>query len=184
MIGCKPAITHVDACSKSSMVKSIDNEATDKLSYQRLVGKLIYLSHARPDICYAMSYISQFMHNITVHHLKAAMRILRYLKNAPGQGLYLRKTEDKGLAVFTDADWGSSFDMRSTTGYGAFLWGNLVTWRSKKQPVVSRSSAEAELLALTLGLYEGLWINRVVKDLGLTVMNLIQYTVIIFLLFT
>lgn len=58
--------------------------------------------------------------------------------------------------------------MRSITGYETFLWGNLVTWRSKKQPVVSRSSVEAELRALALGACEGIWIYRVLNDLGLT----------------
>lgn len=102
------------------------------------------------------------------------MRMLRYLKNAPGRGLYFRKTEDRGLNIFTDADWGSSVDMRSTTGYGTFLWRNLVTWHSKKQPVVSQSSAKAGLRALALELCEGLWINRVMKDLWLSLINPIQ----------
>lgn len=110
------------------------------------------------------------MHNPSVHHLTAVMRILRYLKKAPGQGLCFKKTNTQNLTVFTDADWGGSpSDMRSTTGYATFLWGNLVTWRSKKQPVVARSSAEAELRALALGLCEGLWIKRVMNDLGLTI---------------
>lgn len=77
--------------------------------------------------------------------------------------------------MFTDADWGGSrTDMRSTTGYGTFLWGNLITWRSKKQHVVSRSSAEAELRALALGLCEGLWVRRVLNDLGVHITLPIQ----------
>lgn len=121
ILGCKPVSTPVDSCGK---LKTENNEVVDKLSYQRLVGKLIYLSQTRPDICYAVSYVSQFMHNPTSHHFTSAMRILRYLKNAPGQGLYFRKTTDRGLNVFTDADWGSSSDLRSTSRYGTFLWGN------------------------------------------------------------
>lgn len=55
--------------------------------------------------------------------------------------------------------------MRSTTGYGTYLWGNVVTWRSKKEHVVSRSGAEAEVRSLALGICEGVWIRRVLKDL-------------------
>lgn len=147
-----------DCCSENEV---------NKLSYQRLVGKLIYLSHTRPDICYAVSYVSQYMHSPTNCHLSAVMRILRYLKGAPGQGLFFKKTADKSISIFTDADWGGSKkDMRSTSGYATYLWGNLVTWRSKKQTVVARSSAEAELRALALGICEGLWIKRVLLDLG------------------
>lgn len=115
MLGCKAASTPVDVCAKT---KYVNNDLSDKLGYQRLVWKLIYLSHTRPDICYAVSYVSQFMHNPTIYHLKSAMRILRYLKNAPGQGLFSEeKNTDRSLVMFTDADWGSSPDMRSTIGY-------------------------------------------------------------------
>lgn len=59
-------------------------------------------------------------------------------------------------------------DMRSTTGYCTFIWGNLVTWRNKKQTVVSRSSAEAELRTLALGICEGLWLRRILEDLRIS----------------
>lgn len=73
------------------------------------------------------------MHSPTDVHLQAVMRILRYLKGATGQGLYFRKQEDRTVNIYTDADWGGSKkDMRSTSGYCSYVWGNLVTWRSKK----------------------------------------------------
>ena len=56
--------------------------------YQRLVGKLIYLAHTRPDIAYAVGVVSQFMHNPQEEHLDAAMRIVRYLKGLPTEGLH------------------------------------------------------------------------------------------------
>lgn len=131
MLGCKPALTLVEPRRKPKEVW--DMTPTDRLQYQQLVGKLIYLSHTRPDICYAVSFVSQFMHNPTNEHLKAASRILRYLKSAPRQGLSFKNKSDKQILVYTDADLaGSKPDMNSTTGYGTFVWGNLVTWRSKK----------------------------------------------------
>lgn len=165
MLGCKPVSTPLE---HGITTKDHSNEAvlSDIHSYQKLVGKLIYLSHTRPDICFAVSYVNQFMHSPTNFHLQVVMRILRYLKGAPGQGLFFGRHDCRDIKVYTDADWGGSKrDMRSTSGYCTYLWGNLITWRSKKQTVVARSSAEAELRALALGVCEGLWIKRVLKDL-------------------
>ncbi|RVX12571.1 Retrovirus-related Pol polyprotein from transposon RE1 [Vitis vinifera] len=109
--------------------------------YQRLVGKLIYLTHTRPDIGFAVSMSS-------------------------GRGLYFKKTSSREVKVFTDADWaGSLTDRRSTTGYCSYVWGNLVTWRSKKQSVVARSNAEAEFRAIAHGICEGMWLQRILKEL-------------------
>ncbi|RVX12388.1 Retrovirus-related Pol polyprotein from transposon RE1 [Vitis vinifera] len=86
-------------------------------------------------------------------HMEAVYRILRYLKMTPGKGLFFRKTENRDTEVYSDADWaGNIIDRRSTSGYCSFVWGNLVTWRSKKQSVVARSSAEAEYRALAQGI--------------------------------
>ncbi|RVW98483.1 Retrovirus-related Pol polyprotein from transposon RE1 [Vitis vinifera] len=95
-------------------------------------------------------------------------RILQYLKKSPGRGLYFKKTSSREVEVFTDADWaGSLTDWRSTTGYCSYVWGNLVTWRSKKQSVVARSSAEAEFRAMANGICEGMWLQRILKELGI-----------------
>ena len=117
----------------------------DKEMYQRLVGLLIYLSHTRPDIAFAVSLVSQFMHQPKEAHLQAALRIVQYLKGTPGKGILFKRNKSVSLEAYTDADYvGSVVDRRSTTGYCTFLGGNLVTWKSKKQSVVARSSAEAE----------------------------------------
>ena len=72
-------------------------------------------------------------------------RILRYLKSIPGKGILFSNHGNLKVEGYTDADWtGSKDDRRSTSGYFTFVGGNLVTWRSKKQTVVTRSSAEAE----------------------------------------
>ncbi|RVW36186.1 Retrovirus-related Pol polyprotein from transposon RE1 [Vitis vinifera] len=78
--------------------------------------------------------------------MNAVMRILRYLKNAPGKGILFAKNVDHhSIEVYTDTDWASAVDdRRSTSGYFTFVGGNLVTWKSKKQNVVARSSAKAE----------------------------------------
>lgn len=138
--------------------------------YQRLVGKLIYLSHTRPDIAFAVSLVSQHMHSPKESDLEAVYKILRYLKGSVGKGLLFKKGERKEVEVFTDADWaGSIEDRRSTTGYCTFVWGNLVTWRSKKQNVVARSSAEAEFRAVAQGICEGLWLKKLLEELRVTI---------------
>ena len=68
--------------------------------------------------------------------------------------------------MYSDADWaGSICDRRSTSGYCSFVWGNLVTCRSKKQSVVTRSSAEAEFQAMAQGFCEGIWLRRLFQEL-------------------
>ncbi|RVX18212.1 Retrovirus-related Pol polyprotein from transposon RE1 [Vitis vinifera] len=145
MLGCKPSDTPIKARNRMES----DGKPVDREKYQRLVGRLIYLSHTRPDIAFAVSVVSQYMHSPKESHLEAVYKILRYLKGSPGRGLFFKKSDSKKVEIYTDADWaGSADDRRSTTGYCTYVWGNLVTWRSKKQSVVARSSAEAEFRAV------------------------------------
>ncbi|CAL9017645.1 unnamed protein product [Prunus brigantina] len=165
MLDCKPIDTPSEQNHKLGFYP--DQVPTDKERYQRLVGKLIYLSHTRPDIAYAVSVVSQFMHSPSEDHMGAVMRILRYLKVTPGKGLMFCKYGHTDVEGYTDADWaGSVTDRRSTSGYFTFVGGNLVTWRSKKQKVVSRSSAEAEYRGMAQGVCELLWLRRLLRDLG------------------
>ena len=128
--------------------------------YQRLVGRLIYLSHTRPNIAYAVGVISQFMHNPKETHLQLVHRILHYLKSSPRKGILFKKGTELTLEDYTDADYaGSMVNTRSTLGYCTFIGGNLVTWRSKRQTVVARSSTESEFRAMAHGVCELLWLK-------------------------
>ncbi|KAL4025831.1 hypothetical protein IC575_014237 [Cucumis melo] len=131
MSGCRPADTPIEFNCK---LGNSDNQVpVDKEQYQRLVGKLIYLSHTRPDISFAVSVVSQFIQAPYEKHTEAVNIILRYLKNTSGKGLMFRKTNRKTIEAYTDSDWaGSVVDRKSTSGYCTFVWNNLVTWRSKK----------------------------------------------------
>ncbi|RVW72339.1 Retrovirus-related Pol polyprotein from transposon RE1 [Vitis vinifera] len=113
MLGCKPIDTPMDSQKKLGIEK--ESTPVDRGRYQRLVGRLIYLSHTRPDIGFAVSAVSQFMHSPTEEHMEAVYRILRYLKMTPGKGLFFRKTENRDTEVYSDADWaGNIIDRRST----------------------------------------------------------------------
>jgi ATP-dependent RNA circularization protein (DNA/RNA ligase family) len=113
------------------------------------------LSHTRSDIAYAISVVSQFMHNLKEAHLRAVNRILQNLKGSPRKGVMLKKEDMLTLENYTDADYaGSLVDRRSTSRYCTFLGGDLITWRSKKHNVVARSIAEAEFRSMAVGICE------------------------------
>ena len=84
MLGCRPAATLIEQnhCLSKDVGTSVDKER-----YQRLIGRLIYLSHTRPDIAFAVSVVSQFMHDPRTSHMDDVYLILRYLKSSPGKGL-------------------------------------------------------------------------------------------------
>ncbi|XP_048229552.1 uncharacterized mitochondrial protein AtMg00810-like [Ricinus communis] len=110
-----------------------DGDPLDDIGhYQRLVGKLIYLTVTRPDITYAVSMVSQFMHAPRTSHLDAVDRILRYLKGTPGQGIWMKNNNMTDIVGFSDADWAGSYDRKSTSDFCIFVGGNPVTWKSKK----------------------------------------------------
>ncbi|KAB2635595.1 reticuline oxidase-like protein [Pyrus ussuriensis x Pyrus communis] len=103
MLGCKPVDTPI--VEKHHLCVDPNQKSVDKGRYQRLVGRLIYLAHTRPDIAYAVSVVSQFMHSPSLDHMAAVMRILAYLKSAPGKGVLYRKYGHLRIEGFTDADW-------------------------------------------------------------------------------
>ena len=168
MMGCRPASTPMDPNIK---ISSESGELlSDPSSYQRLVGRLIYLTNTRPDLTFAVSVVSQFMHAPRTSHMEAVHHILRYLKTCPGLGLFFTAGQQTGVSCFTDADYaGSKSDRRSTSGFCTFYGKHLISWKSKKQAVVSRSSAEAEYRAMAQGTCELLWLRSLLQELGFPV---------------
>ncbi|KAL4029945.1 hypothetical protein IC575_008173 [Cucumis melo] len=135
--------------------------------YRQLVGSLIYLTVTRPDIAYAVHIVSQFMAAPRTIHFTAVLRILRYVKGTLGHGLQFSSQSSLVLSGYSDADWaGDPTDRRSTTGYCFYLGDSLISWRSKKQSVVSRSSTESEYRALADATAELLWLRWLLADMG------------------
>ena len=136
--------------------------------YRRLVGKLNYLTVTRPDIVHSVSVVSQYMSSPTVDNWAAVEHILCYLKGAPGRGILYSNHGHNRVECFTVADWtGSKEDRRSTSGYCVFVGGNLVSWKSKKQEVVSRSSAESEYRAMAQSVCEIMWLHQLLMEVGI-----------------
>ena len=150
-------------------LNSHDGESlSDATLYRQLVGSLIYLTVTRPDISYAVHIVSQFMAAPRSPHYAAVLRILRYLKGTIFDGLHFSSHSSLTLQAYSDADWaGDPTDRRSTTGYCFMLGDSLISWRSKKQTVVARSSTEAEYRALAATTAELIWLRWLLQDLGI-----------------
>ncbi|KAL4591657.1 hypothetical protein LXL04_004627 [Taraxacum kok-saghyz] len=157
------------------------NEVTDYLlenitNFQKLIGKLIYLTITRPDISYAIHVLSRYMHKPRKSYLDISLRLLRYLKNSPGKGVKFVKSESLKLEGFSDGDWAKcQVTRRSVSGYMVFFGNSLVSWRSKKQDTVSRSSTESEYRALGTLTCELIWILKILNDVKMS--NLIPVNV-------
>ncbi|RVX02060.1 Retrovirus-related Pol polyprotein from transposon RE1 [Vitis vinifera] len=139
MLDCKPIDTPMDPNVK--LIPGQGEPLRDPGRYRRLVGKLNYLTITRPDISFPVSVVSQFLQSPCDSHWDVVIRILRYIKSTPGQ------------------------DRRSTSGYCVFIGGNLISWKSKKQDVVTRSSAEAEYRAMALATCELIWLKHLLREL-------------------
>ncbi|XP_019154479.1 PREDICTED: uncharacterized protein LOC109150899 [Ipomoea nil] len=167
-LGCKPASTPMTHGLKLS--HNDDIHIDDVSSYRRLIGRLLYLTATRPNLTYVIQQISQFIDAPTDKHFSTAHRVLRYIKSSPGQGLFYPKNSDMQLKVFSDSDWAACSEMqKSITGYCIFLGHALISWRSKKQPTVSRSSYEAEYRALAATVCEVQWLTYLLQDLQVKV---------------
>ena len=167
-LDCRPATTPTDVNVKLKAEQHEKDAPINKTSFQRLIGRLLYLNHTRPDIAFSVNSLSQFMNDPRESHQKAADRILSYLKGTIGLGLLFKRGNEPSIYLYTDSDYaGSLDDSRSTSGYCSFIGCNLITWRSKKQKAVSLSSAEAELRALKKGVCEGMWLKDILQDLYL-----------------
>ena len=141
----------------------------DANHYRRLLGKLIYLTITRPDIVYAVSVLSQFMQEPRRVHWEGALRVLAYIKRAPGRGLIYRRHGHLRIEAYSDAGYVSDKgDRKSTTSYCTYIGGNLVTWRSRKQKVISCSSAESEYRAMAETAQEMVWLQSFLEDLGIS----------------
>ena len=129
-------------------------------------GKLNYLINTRPDIALSVQYLSQFLQTPTQGHMTAALHTLRYIKKDPSQGLFFNDSSDYTRKAFCDSDWAQCpCTRRSASSYFVMLGGSPICWKSKKQPTVSLSSAEAEYRSLRAVTAELSWLTRLVSEL-------------------
>ncbi|XP_071700603.1 uncharacterized mitochondrial protein AtMg00810-like [Rutidosis leptorrhynchoides] len=171
LLGSKPIGTPIECnVNINSEPSEKDSLLTNVTEYQKLVGRLIYLTLTRPDISFDVQVLSQYMHAPLKSHLNLAFRTLSYLKNAPGRGINLVKGNNFSLHAFCDSDWAKcKLNRKSVTGYLVYFCNSLVSWKSKKQTTVARSSAEAEYRAMATVSCEVIWIKNLLLDLNIKV---------------
>ena len=133
------------------LVRDPEGRKIDNILYKQIVGSLMYLTATRPDIMHVVSIISRYVEFPTEMHLLAAKRIFRYLQGTSEYGLFYKKGEKSSLVGFTYSDYaGDLSDRKSTSGYVFMMSLVAISWCSKKQPIVTLSTTEAEFVAATV----------------------------------
>ncbi|XP_071704112.1 uncharacterized mitochondrial protein AtMg00810-like [Rutidosis leptorrhynchoides] len=164
--GCRPSTFPIEKNHKLDQCE--DAPKVDATCYRRLVGRLLYLQSTRPDVTYSVNVLSQFVADPRQPHMDAVYRVLRYLKTTVGQGVLLPRAGGFNLSAYCDSDWlGCPYTRRSRTGYILLLGGAPISWKTKKQSVVSRSSAEAEYRSMASTVSEILWVRWLLKDFNI-----------------
>ncbi|KAL0427621.1 UNVERIFIED_CONTAM: Retrovirus-related Pol polyprotein from transposon RE2 [Sesamum latifolium] len=132
----------------------------DPERYRRLVGRLFYLGYTRPDISLSVQQLSHFLQRPCDFHWKAVVHVVRYLKGTATKGLFLPSDSSFELRAYCDADWASCTNSRrSLTEFCVFFGNTLISWKTKKQSTVSRSTVEAEYRSMAATVCELHWLS-------------------------
>ncbi|XP_070045495.1 secreted RxLR effector protein 161-like [Nicotiana tomentosiformis] len=128
--------------------------------YRGIIGSLLYLPASRPDVFFSVGLCTRFQSNSNESHLKAAKRILRYLKGTQDLVLYNPSRDNFDLIGYADADYtGYLVDRKSTSGMAHFLGSCLISWGTRKQNLVALSTIQAEYVAAASCCAQLLWIK-------------------------
>ena len=149
---------------------SENDKPIDVQAYQMIIGSLTYATTAtRPDLAAAVGILSKFMSKPGKDHWQGVKRIMRYIQGTLNYGpVFSADDNSHMLSGYSDADWAGDLDTRrSISGYVFQIQGNTVSWCSKKQASVSRSTTEAEYIALSVASQEAVWMRRLLADVGL-----------------
>ncbi|XP_019236312.1 PREDICTED: uncharacterized protein LOC109216593 [Nicotiana attenuata] len=161
--------TEYDSCFNTNSAH-LDEALKNPGIYQRLVGRLLYLTMTRPDIAFVVQVLSQFMHCPKNSHIKATLRVVRYITEALGLGLLMPAESSSKPIAYCDLDWGACIQRRrSVTRYLVKFGNALISWKSKKQSTVSRSSAEAEFRSMASCAAEVTWLTGLFGELDVKI---------------
>ena len=137
--------------------------------YMSIVGSLQYFSLTSPDITFLMNKLSQFMHHPTSTHWSCVKRLLRYLVGTMVHGLFLHKKSPINLHAYSNVEWARNPYVRSSTNAPiVFLGHNLVSWSSRKQKFIARSSTEAKYHVVASTASKVLWVNSLLSKLSVS----------------
>jgi hypothetical protein len=164
MLGSRPCVTLMQWGLQPSKIDG--TLLNDPHLYRMVVGALQYVTITRPDITFVVNKASQFIAHPTDAHWQLMKCILRYLHGTLYHGLHLKASPHLNLNAYNDTNWtGCPDDRRSTISYEIYLGSNIVSWSSKKQATVSRSSMEAEYQSLAMTTSELLWLTSLLSIL-------------------
>jgi hypothetical protein len=142
--------------------RDVEGKASDATAYKQMVGCLMYLLATRPDMAFSVCLVARYMERPTEIHVAAVKRILRYLKGTTSYGLWYEKGKGDELTGWSDSDYaGDIDDRRSTSGYVFMIGTKVVSWSSRKQPIVTLSTTEAEFIAAASCACQGIWLSRI-----------------------
>ena len=165
-------VTRRRSCAKSTGRISVDEAGSEvnQTMYKGLIGSLLYLTASRPDIMFVVCLCARFMSGPKESYLKAAKRILKYLKGTISMGLWYPSHSPIHLVGYSDSDFaGCKLDKKSTSETCHLLGSSLISWHSKKQACVALSTAEAEYIAAGSCCAQILWIKQQLEDFGLKI---------------
>ncbi|XP_070016936.1 secreted RxLR effector protein 161-like [Nicotiana sylvestris] len=154
-----------------------EREYMSKVPYANVVGSLMYaMVCTRPDISQTVGVISRYMHNPRKEHWQAVKWILRYIHNTVNVGLVFEEEGNQSVIGYCDSDFAGDLDKRrSTTGYVFSFVKAPISWKSTLQSTVVLSTTEAEYMAITEVVKEAIWLQGLLKELGVE-----QKSIIIF----
>ena len=134
-----------------------------------MIGSLLYLTVSKPNIAFSVGVCARFQETPKESHLTIVKRIIRYINGTSDYGIWYSKDSNECLVGYSDANWAECIDDRKSTSGGYFHFGNnLVSWMSKKQNLVSLSTAEAEYVAAGSCCAQLLWMRKLLHDYGIT----------------
>ena len=134
--------------------------------YHQMIGSLMYLTNMRPNICFTMNTLSEFLKYLRHVHLTTAKHILRYLGGTIDYGLKYEVNRKINLGGYVDSYWaGSSINRKSTLGCCFSTGSSMISWFSKKQSCVALSTAEAEYVTTCYASCEAVWLWKLLSDL-------------------
>jgi len=149
------------------LTKAGAGDVVDPTKFKQLIGSLRYLTTTRPDLIFSVNLVSRYMESPNEQHLLAVKRILRYVQGTLDLGIQYERGGATELVGFVDSDYaGDVDDRKSTSGYVFMLGGGAIAWASKKQPIVTLSTTEAEFVSASYGACQAVWLRNVLEEIG------------------
>ena len=164
MLDCKAMATPMD--TNLNLISDESSQLVDMTQYRHIIGSLMYSTNTKPDICFDVNTLSQYLVKLRQVHLITANHVMRYLKDTIDLGLYYGRDHDCRLYGYIDSDQVGSTAYRKSTSGGLYCLGStMISWFSKKQSSVSLSTAEAKYITAYYTCYEAVWLRKPMSGL-------------------